>query len=70
MANISAQMSNALDQLEKTTNVDPENVELERTSSVSTFTRHTTKIHAIIKEVIMGLILIVLTIEGIRSSKS
>lgn len=64
MTHISAQMSNAMDQID---NVNAgNNIELERTSSMSTFTRHTTKIHAIIKEVIMTLILIVLTIEGFR----
>lgn len=39
---------------------------LERTSSVSTFTRHTNKVHAIIKEILMGLIIVILAIEGFK----
>lgn len=32
---------------------------LERTSSESTFTKHTNKIHALIKELLMGVIIII-----------
>ena len=35
-----------------------ESIELQRTQSESTFTKHTNKVHAIIKEVILGVIAI------------
>lgn len=74
LPNVTKQLSNlcenTLEQLDDLENQrNPDNAELERTSSVSTFTRHTNKIHALIKEVIMGLILIVLIVEGVGSFK-
>ena len=65
MSKISAQPS--VDQVvEVISEVDNE---LQRTPSESTFTRHTKSVHAIIKEVILGLIMILQLYLTLKISK-
>ena len=46
-----------------------EEIEMQRTQSESTFTKHTKSINAIIKEVLLGLILIIQLYQTYKLSK-